>query len=156
MDKDRLGGSLRALATNDEVRSETARLKDVFDDIETALDAGVKVPAILETLHKLGFKMSLAGFRSAIQRIRKERAGKMRRRSTDKQPPVGSGTETEMGTPASNPPAGGELPPSPQNPNDETKPDQSLDEVLDSKQRDEKFDKYSSQNPLMKRKEKQK
>lgn len=73
MNKDDIRDSLRALANDDSVRSETARLRDIFDDIEAAIAAGVKIPAILETLHKKGFKMSLAGFRSAIQRIRKER-----------------------------------------------------------------------------------
>jgi DNA-binding winged helix-turn-helix (wHTH) protein len=71
--KDDLKESLRELATSDTNRSETARLRDIFEDIETALSAGVKAQIVLETLHKKGFKMSINGFRSAIQRIRKER-----------------------------------------------------------------------------------
>ncbi|MFI3187225.1 MAG: hypothetical protein QX198_14715 [Methylococcaceae bacterium] len=71
--KDDIKASLRELASSDTNRPETARLRDIFDDIETALSAGVKVQTVLETLHGKGFTLSLAGFRSAIQRIRKER-----------------------------------------------------------------------------------
>lgn len=153
MDKESITDSLRALATNDEVRSEIAKIKDIFEDIERTIAAGVKIQAIHETLVEKKFtSMTLPGFRSTIQRIRKEREVKMGRRSTDKQPSVDA--SQEVGMPASNS-AGGEHPPSPQSKNDEAEPAaQSLDEALDSKQREKKFDKYSSQNPLMKRKEK--
>ncbi|MGQ0756751.1 hypothetical protein ACT43E_20780 (plasmid) [Acinetobacter baumannii] len=66
--------ALRALAKGDDSRSETARLRDVIDDVEAALEAGVSRTAILETLHQQGFKMSLKSFESALYRIRKRRA----------------------------------------------------------------------------------
>ncbi|MDC5123763.1 hypothetical protein NRA16_17775 [Acinetobacter baumannii] len=66
--------ALRALAKGDSNRSETARLRDVIDDVEAALEAGVSRSAILETLHQQGFKMSLKSFESALYRIRKKRA----------------------------------------------------------------------------------
>ncbi|EOT2876171.1 hypothetical protein ACNDVF_004990 [Escherichia coli] len=65
--------ALRALAKGDSSRSETARLRDVIDDVEAALEAGVSRTAILETLHQQGFKMSLKSFESALYRIRKKR-----------------------------------------------------------------------------------
>ena len=73
MSKESISESLRALIKNDEVRSEAARLREVFDDVEAAMAAGVKVTVILDTLHQKGFSMSLTVFRSAIQRIRNER-----------------------------------------------------------------------------------
>jgi len=68
-----LVGALRALTEDTSARSETARLRDVFDEIEAALNAGVRREAVLATLHENGFTMTFTGFKSALQRIRKER-----------------------------------------------------------------------------------
>ena len=65
--------ALNALATGNTARSETAKLRDVFDAVENALKAGVRREAILETLKKDGINLSHKGFDSAITRIRKER-----------------------------------------------------------------------------------
>lgn len=73
MDKNTIAESLRALATNDKKRSETARLRDVIDDVEIALKAGVSRTTILETLHEQGFSMTPKSFESAIYRLRKKR-----------------------------------------------------------------------------------
>lgn len=75
MTKDEVSARLRALATDDKRRSETARLRDVFDDVEATLNAGVTQTDVLAELHALGFTMTMASFKSALQRIRKERAG---------------------------------------------------------------------------------
>lgn len=64
---------LRALAKDDKMRPETARLRDIFDDVETALNAGVSQVNVLTELKTLGYTMTLASFKSALQRIRKER-----------------------------------------------------------------------------------
>lgn len=64
---------LRALAKDDKMRPETARLRDIFDDVETALKAGVSQVNVLAELKTLGYTMTLASFKSALQRIRKER-----------------------------------------------------------------------------------
>lgn len=69
-----IAARLRALASDDKQRPETARLRDVFDDVERALQAGVKQAVVLAELHELGFTMTMASFKSALQRIRKERA----------------------------------------------------------------------------------
>lgn len=66
--------ALRALAADNKGRSETARLREVFEDVEAALNAGVKRRAILEALNQHGFKMTLKGFESAMYRIRKQRS----------------------------------------------------------------------------------
>lgn len=73
---DDLGEALRSLSMDDSSRSETARLRDVFDDVEIALGKGVRREAVLALLNEKGFTMTLASFKSALQRIRKERAAK--------------------------------------------------------------------------------
>lgn len=65
---------LRALATDDKRRPETARLRDVFNDVEAALTAGISQADVLAELHKSGYTMTMASFKSALQRIRKERS----------------------------------------------------------------------------------
>lgn len=82
MTKDEVSARLRALATDDKRRSETARLRDVFDDVEATLKAGVSQADVLTELQALGFTMTMASFKSALQRIRKERAGKKPARRT--------------------------------------------------------------------------
>jgi hypothetical protein len=68
-----LRDSLVTLASGTQHRSETARLHDVFDEVEAALQAGVRRKAILETLHANGFTMTLRSFESALARLRKRR-----------------------------------------------------------------------------------
>jgi hypothetical protein len=66
---------LQALAQSSERRSKTARLRDVFDHVEGALRAGVARVDVLDELNRDGFGLTLASFKSALQRIRRERAG---------------------------------------------------------------------------------
>jgi|ThiBio_inoc_biof_1041523.scaffolds.fasta_scaffold00229_41 hypothetical protein len=73
MDKNSVAEALRALAGG-EGRSETARLRDVFGEVEAALAAGVSRSAILQTLHEQGFTMTAKSFESALYRLRKQRA----------------------------------------------------------------------------------
>jgi hypothetical protein len=49
-------------------------LRDVFDAVEAALRLGIRREFVLAELHKHGFTMQMGGFKSTIQRIRKERA----------------------------------------------------------------------------------
>jgi hypothetical protein len=72
--QDNLNEMLQALAQNSASRSETARLKDVFDSVEQAIKAGVSRQAVLDTLRGQGFTMTLKSFESALYRIRKQRA----------------------------------------------------------------------------------
>lgn len=73
MTKTNVTDVLRELAKGDKSRSETARLRDVIDEVEAALDAGVSRSAVLEALHGQGFTMTLKSFESALYRIRKQR-----------------------------------------------------------------------------------
>ena len=73
MTKDSGADVLRALATGDKSRSETARLRDIVDEVEAALAAGVSRAAVLEALNAQGFTMTLKSFESALYRIRKKR-----------------------------------------------------------------------------------
>ena len=65
--------ALRALRNDATARSDTARLRDIFDEVEAALRSGVRQEALLGALNQNGFQMKTAGFKSALQRIRKER-----------------------------------------------------------------------------------
>lgn len=75
MEKNSVADVLRALATDDRSRSETARLRDVIDEVEAALSAGVKRQTVLDALNSRGFNMTLRSFESALYRIRKQRRG---------------------------------------------------------------------------------
>lgn len=72
MDKNDVAERIRVLVAAGN-RPEAAKLRDIFDDVEVALKARVPQADVLAELHKLGFKMTLGGFKSALQRIRKER-----------------------------------------------------------------------------------
>lgn len=76
MQKPSIADALRALATDDSARSETARLRDIIDDIEATLSAGVSRAAVLKTLHDQGFTMTAKSFESALYRIRKQQKKK--------------------------------------------------------------------------------
>lgn len=67
-----MASALLSLATDGKGRSNTARLRDVFAEVQAALEAGVRRQTILETLNAEGFKLSLKGFESALYRIRKQ------------------------------------------------------------------------------------
>ena len=73
MNKSDISATLQALARGDN-KPQVARLRDVFDDIDAALAAGVRRADVLAALHEHGFTMSLRTFDSALYRIRKERA----------------------------------------------------------------------------------
>jgi hypothetical protein len=73
MTKNSVADVLRALATGDKNRSETARLFDIVDEVEAALAAGVSRAAVLQALNDQGFTMTLKSFESALYRIRKKR-----------------------------------------------------------------------------------
>ena len=58
MTKDSVADVLRALATGDKSRSETARLRDIVDEVEAALAADVSRAAVLQALNDQGFTMT--------------------------------------------------------------------------------------------------
>lgn len=72
MEKDKTIEILKALASEADSRSESARLKEIIEDVESALKAGVKRQIVLNALHEhYGFKMSMSGFEKALRKLRK-------------------------------------------------------------------------------------
>ncbi len=64
---------LRALASDDTCRSKAARLRDVFEDVEAALEAGVAMSKVMDALERHGLKFTLFSFQTTLQRIRRKR-----------------------------------------------------------------------------------
>jgi hypothetical protein len=73
MDKQVASERLRALASDDKKRSKAARLRDVIDDVEAALSAGISRADVVAELAALGLEMSLATFGTALTRLRQKR-----------------------------------------------------------------------------------
>jgi hypothetical protein len=73
MDLHRVSAAIKQLKHSEGARSDTARLRDIFDAIESALNSGVRQKVILRELNNQGFNMKMEGFKSALKRIRKER-----------------------------------------------------------------------------------
>jgi hypothetical protein len=73
MDKKAIAERLRALASDDNKRSKAARLRDVIDDVEFALAAGVNRSSVLEELAAQGLEMTIATFDTTMKRIRQKR-----------------------------------------------------------------------------------
>lgn len=78
MGKEKIKEVMQALSEGSANRTAIGRIRDIFDDIEIALSAGVKREAIWKALDKEGIKMPLKTFESAIFRIRKERGEKQK------------------------------------------------------------------------------
>lgn len=72
MGDNNISEKLKALATGSN-RSATARLREIFDEIEAALQSGVRRKDVHQTLTENGFSISFASFELAIYRIRKAR-----------------------------------------------------------------------------------
>lgn len=75
IDKEKVSAALQELAAEHarSPRSQTARLREVLDDVEAALTAGASHAAVLATLHAQGFTFTLRSFESTLGRLRKER-----------------------------------------------------------------------------------
>ena len=70
MDRDKAAERLRSLASDSGKRSKTAQLRDVFGEIEEALEAGVSQATILEELRAMGLDVNPNTFRSTMRRLR--------------------------------------------------------------------------------------
>jgi hypothetical protein len=75
VDKEKVSAALRELADEHRgiPRSDTARLREVLNDVEDTLAAGASHSAVLDTLHHQGFTLMLSSFQSTLTRLRKER-----------------------------------------------------------------------------------
>jgi S-adenosylmethionine/arginine decarboxylase-like enzyme len=70
MDVAQAANRLRSLASDNAKRSKTAVLREVFMDIEVAIQAGVSQVVIVEELRTLGLDINQGSFRSALRRLR--------------------------------------------------------------------------------------
>jgi hypothetical protein len=101
MNKKSISDVLLSLASNGKKRSETARLRDIFDSVEAALSAGVSRADIVEALHGEGFSMGINSFDSAMSRIR--RRNKKAQQSGSKAPPGQPPAKQEIAPPKAKP-----------------------------------------------------
>lgn len=74
LDNTVINQQLQTAATQDPTRSQTARLLDYLDSIETALNSGVSRASVIQILSANGFEISLNSFASALRRVRQRRA----------------------------------------------------------------------------------
>ena len=72
MDDNNISEKLKLLAKSKN-RSATSRIREIFDQIEAALQAGVRRKDVHKALNEDGFEITLESFELAIYRIRKER-----------------------------------------------------------------------------------
>lgn len=79
MDNNCISEKLKELAASKN-RPAIARLRDIFDDIEAALHAGVRRKDIHKTLNESGFKITFESFELAIYRIRKDRCAEKKQK----------------------------------------------------------------------------
>src|SRR5450755_499743 len=70
MDVTQAANRLRSLASDNAKRSKTAVLREIFMDIEGAIQAGVSQVVIVEELRTLGLDINQGSFRSALRRLR--------------------------------------------------------------------------------------
>lgn len=73
MDRKAIAERLRALSSDDVNRSKATRLRDVIDDVEAALSAGVSRSSVVNVLAAHGLEMTLATFETTLKRIRRQR-----------------------------------------------------------------------------------
>jgi hypothetical protein len=70
MDRDIAADRLRHLASDSAKRTKAARPRDVFQQIEGALEAGVSQTIILDELRAMGLDVNPDTFRSTLRRLR--------------------------------------------------------------------------------------
>ncbi|PRH44773.1 hypothetical protein [Burkholderia multivorans] len=73
MNDEDLKRRLDALGTSAPVSSKIARLRVLYDHVDAALRRGATRQDVLDVLNADGFSMTMASFKSALQRIRAER-----------------------------------------------------------------------------------
>ena len=73
MDKKAIAERLRVLSLDNKSRSKAARFRDVVNDIEAALAAGVTRSLVIKELAAHGLEMTLATFETNLRRIRQHK-----------------------------------------------------------------------------------
>ncbi len=84
MKKTTITDDLRALANSDD-KSETAQLRELYDEIMTTYNSGITMVKIHEALNSRGFTLSLATFRNTMNRLKVEREGKPKVKAVEAQ-----------------------------------------------------------------------
>lgn len=97
---DSLRQTLLEMAKGADGRSATARLNDIFPEIEQALAAGVRRTAIVAALQNHGISLTLRSFDTAMYRLRKRQAAKSTATVTS---PVASGLPSTILPPTEQP-----------------------------------------------------
>jgi len=97
MTKKTIQERLQALATGDVQRTKAGRFRDVYPDVEAAIASGVSHASILEVLREGGLEMTLATFRSTLQRIRAKppKSSRKAHSPTSRQVPPGEHVSVE-------------------------------------------------------------
>ena len=72
MDDENISEKLKELARGKN-RSATARIREIFDEIEVALSARARRKDVYKALINVGYEITFESFELAIYRIRKER-----------------------------------------------------------------------------------
>lgn len=75
MDKHAIANQLNALQADDAKRSNAARLRDIYPDVEKTLASGVTRMEVIKALKANNIVFTLNGFDSTMARIRKQRGG---------------------------------------------------------------------------------
>ena len=70
MDRESAAERLRSLASDSAKRSKTAQVRDLFSEIEEALEAGVSQATVIEELRDMGLDVNPNTFRSTLRRLR--------------------------------------------------------------------------------------
>jgi len=98
MDRAKAADRLRSLASDSAKRSKAAQLKDVFREIEAALEAGVSQGTILEELRAMGLDVNPNTFRSTMRRLRTRQPASTAGISLQHASPVTRFADTGCGT----------------------------------------------------------
>ncbi len=93
MDRKAIAEGLRALASDDEIRSKTAQLRDIIVDVEAALAAGVRQALVVKELAAHGLEMTPATFAITLKRIRQKQGKPSITASKSVSPPQGEPTK---------------------------------------------------------------
>ncbi|NOU21188.1 MAG: hypothetical protein HOO93_05245 [Methyloglobulus sp.] len=73
MDSKAIADSLRKLASDKSKRNKTGILREVFDDIEACLAAGISQTDVVKVLNDHGLEMTYGTFGTTLRRLRLQR-----------------------------------------------------------------------------------
>lgn len=73
MDSIKISEQLKKLASNNEKRTKSSQLNDVFNDVENALKSGISRQSVIELLAENGLVISMKSFESTLARLRGKR-----------------------------------------------------------------------------------